>query len=98
MSEALAGVDEECLRTAPYDEAESWLRQIKGVGVFAAALILVRGLGRMDHRPVETRELRASAERIYGRARPLAEIAEHYGDELGYWGFYARNAGGAASG
>ena len=98
VCEALPEADELFLRTAPYDEAEAWLRQIKGVGEFAAALVLVRGLGRMDHRPVETREMLAAAERIYGRARPLGEIAEHYGAELGYWGFYARNAGGAASG
>lgn len=98
VCEALPEADEQFLRTAPYDEAEAWLRQIKGVGEFAAALVLVRGLGRMDHRPVETREMLAAAERIYGRARPLGEIAEHYGAELGYWGFYVRNAGGAASG
>ncbi|MHB8628561.1 MAG: DNA-3-methyladenine glycosylase family protein, partial [Aggregatilineales bacterium] len=44
----LKNADEEWLRTAPYDEAEAWLRQIKGIGEWSAAFILMRTLGRME--------------------------------------------------
>ncbi len=89
---ALAELDQHELRTAPIEEAEARLGAITGIGPFATTLILVRGLGRMDYRPIESRELLGAIERVYGRARPLAELASHYGDQLGYFSFYARNA------
>lgn len=50
---ALATMDEEWLRTAPYREARSALLAIRGVGPFTAGAILLRVLGRPDELPLE---------------------------------------------
>ncbi|MDQ1445843.1 MAG: DNA-3-methyladenine glycosylase [Acidimicrobiaceae bacterium] len=88
--EALMSVDEEFLRTAPYDEAEAYLRGVKGVGQWSAAFILLRGLGRMEHMPLDLKPILKAVDELYGPGQKMQEIADRYGPWLGYWAFYLR--------
>jgi len=42
-------VDEQFLRSGPYEEVADRIRGIRGIGEWSAHFILVRGLGRMEH-------------------------------------------------
>jgi DNA-3-methyladenine glycosylase II len=90
-SRAVAEIGEDFLRTAPYEAARDALLEISGIGPFAAAAILLRGLGRMDELPWMPQFERA-AEAIYGRlwgsAVGEATITRRYGRHIGYWSFY----------
>jgi DNA-3-methyladenine glycosylase II len=95
---AFRRVDESWLRTAPVDEVEAWLRQIRGIGAWSASFVIVRGLGRMERLPVGDRRLALAVSRYYGTGRILrdqeiARIAERYGAWRGYWAHYMRVAG-----
>ncbi len=92
--QAWLAVDEQWLRTGPYDDVERWLRGIRGVGVWSASFVLIRGLGRMERLPPEDALTRAAA-RVYGHplnAAEFAAVAVHYGAMQGYWGHYLRVA------
>lgn len=98
VAEAFAGVDEVWLRAAPYDEAEAWLRAIRGIGAWSAAFILLRGLGRMERYPTGEERLNAIVSRRYLDGREatsgeIARIAAPYGPWAGYWAHYLRVAG-----
>ncbi|WP_067823661.1 DNA-3-methyladenine glycosylase family protein [Actinomadura kijaniata] len=87
-------LDEEWLRTAPYAEARKALLGLPGVGEWAAAFILLRGLGRTDETPNE-RKLLDPAARVYGRELTMAQVqklGERYGRWAGYWAHYLRAA------
>lgn len=90
---AFDDMDEQWLRTAPYEEVSTWLRAIPGIGEWSATFILIRGLGRMECLSAEPAVLRA-AERVYGprAATPagLAQVAASYGPYQGYWAHYLR--------
>jgi DNA-3-methyladenine glycosylase II len=90
-SRAVDKIGEEFLRTAPYEEARDALLEISGIGPFAAAAILLRGLGRMDELPWMPQFERA-AEALYGKEWGKAvdeeTITERYGRHIGYWSFY----------
>jgi DNA-3-methyladenine glycosylase II len=88
MAEGLLDIGEEYLRTAPYDEASKALRTIRGVGEFSASAILLRGLGRMDHVPLEMPSFVDVTSRLYGPGDHSAELRERYGRNLGYWAYY----------
>ena len=92
---ALTTVDEEFLRHGPYDEAQQWLRSIRGIGEWSAGFILLRGLGRME-RTLITGPIVNAAAAIYGQqARNpvfLQNIIDRYGPYQGYWAYYARTA------
>lgn len=90
--DALAEVDEDWLRTAPYGDAEAWLRTIPGIGPWSAAAILLRGLGRPERLILEMRPLLAAFERRYGHGADLADIAGGYGAYVGWWALYLRAA------
>lgn len=92
---AFAGADEGWLRTAPYEQAEAWLRAIKGVGAWSASFILLRGLGRTERLPLGEEKMLAAASRAYGGGRAIAQaeaerIAARYGAYQGYWAHYLR--------
>lgn len=80
VAEAFAVIDEERLRSAPYDEALSWLKQIHGVGPWSAEQVMWRGLGRHERAPwLDTGALAAvsavytpSLSLVRGEARRLA--------------------------
>ena len=84
----MRALGEEVLRDAPYADARDALLSIRGVGPFAAAAILLRGLGRMDELPW----LPAFAEHartLYGKRVDHAAVSNRYGKLIGYWSFYA---------
>lgn len=86
-SRAAVEIGETFLRTAPYDAARDALLEISGIGPFAAAAILLRGLGRMDELPWMPQFERA-AEALYGNSVGEALIMRRYGRHIGYWSFY----------
>ncbi len=95
---AFKDVNEQWLRGGDYDEVESWLRAIKGIGDWSASFILLRGLGRMERTPVvENRFIEAAAHRYAANGGTLdrdqvAWLARRYGDYQGYWAHYIRAA------
>ncbi len=89
---ALHGVDEEFLRTAPYEEAEAWLRGIKGIGEWSAVFILMRGEGRIEHMLLNMKPFLDVLLKVYGKDETMANIERTYGLWFGYWGYYIRTA------
>ncbi len=97
-AQAFARADEGWLRTAPYDEAERWLRGINGIGAWSASFILLRGLGRTERLPAGESKLAAAVEKHYAGGRRLspaaaAGLGARYGAYQGYWAHYMRVAG-----
>ncbi|SRR6266446_939231 len=97
VARAFSEVDEEFLRTASYDEVETWLRKIKGIGTWSAQFILLRGLGRTEHVPLSEKKLLQAVSRTYGRGQEmtsetLQRIADQYSTWQGYWAHYLRVA------
>jgi DNA-3-methyladenine glycosylase II len=90
-------VDESWLRSAPYEQVESWLLEIKGIGAWSASFVLLRGLGRMERVPLDEKALLEAARRVYGRDdlshADVQKLGEHYGEYAGYWAHYTRVAG-----
>ncbi len=83
------------LKTAPNEEVEAWLRSIKGIGEWSATFIMIRGLGRMEHVPLNEERLLAAASRVYGHGRELSRaelkgLADRDGHWQGYWAHYLR--------
>ncbi len=89
-------VDEQWLRVAPYDEVHDWLTNIKGIGVWSANFIMIRGLGRMEELSNIEPQLALDVARIYaGKEESISneevcQIAEKYGNWKGYWAYYLR--------
>ena len=88
---AFSSVEEKWLREAPYEDAYSWLTNIKGIGEWSANFVLIRGLGRMEKLFVED-HLAFAASSIYGSGKKpmdkqkVLELAKRYGKNQGYWG------------
>src|SRR6266581_9130800 len=94
---AFSEVNEEFLKTAPDEEVEAWLRNIKGIGEWSATFIMVRGLGRMERVPLTETRLFEAASKVYGHGEvlnrdDLKRLAETYGSWQGYWAHYIRVA------
>ena len=92
---AFSEVNEEFLKTAPDEEVEAWLRNIKGIGEWSATFIMVRGLGRMEYIPLTETRLLEAASKVYGHGEELSRedlkrLAERYGSWQGYWAHYLR--------
>ena len=97
VAAAFAHVDEQFLRTAPYEEVEAWLQSIKGIGAWSANFIMLRGLGRMDKAPVAEKMMFETVSRLYKQgqevtAEDVRQLAEPYGSYQGYWAHYLRIA------
>jgi DNA-3-methyladenine glycosylase II len=97
VARAFSEVDEEFLKTAPDEEVEAWLRNIKGIGEWSATFIMVRGLGRMERVPLTETRLIEAASNTYGHGEDLSRnelkrIADRYGPWQGYWAHYLRVA------
>ncbi|GAA4207356.1 DNA-3-methyladenine glycosylase family protein [Actinocatenispora rupis] len=88
----LIGMDEEWLRTAPYEEVLAELRGIRGVGEFTANAIMLRVLGRPDRLPLHMPQFSEVATRLYGADVSIDAVAERYGRYVGWWGYYAKTA------
>jgi DNA-3-methyladenine glycosylase II len=92
---AFSEVDDEFLKTAPDEEVEAWLRNIKGIGEWSATFIMVRGFGRMEYIPLTETRLVEAASKVYGHGKELGReelkrLAERYGPWQGYWAHYLR--------
>lgn len=98
VARAFATVDETFLRTGPYEEVNTWLRGLKGIGEWSSDFILLRGLGRMEGLPITEKRIVEAASKVYGQGRPLSEqavrqLAGRYGPWRGYWAHYLRVGG-----
>lgn len=91
--EAFSNVDEQFLTDGDYDEVESWLKGIKGIGDWSASFILIRGIGRMERLPDGEKMLFKVFSDIYKGHQNVEEIADYYGDWKGYWAHYLRALG-----
>jgi DNA-3-methyladenine glycosylase II len=92
---ALAGLvelDEQWLRTGPYEDVRKALLAIKGVGEFTAHGLLLRALGRGEDLPLEMAQFADVAAAIYGDDVSLAEVRRRYAGSLGWWGYFAKTA------
>jgi DNA-3-methyladenine glycosylase II len=78
------------LATAPYAEARAALEAIDGVGPFTSAMILLRGLGRMDDVPLDVPGIARVASAVYGAGWNPERVRARYGADLGYWSFYLK--------
>ena len=87
---AFSDVDESWLRTAPYDEADAWLKEIRGIGPWSAAFVLLRAVGRADNMPVNLGPIISGIETVYGKRVEPRQIEARYGDQVGLWGVYLR--------
>lgn len=95
VAQAFAGVDEAFLRAGDYEEVKAWLLNIRGIGPWSAAFILIRGLGRMEGLGTNEPNLLEAAKRRYGSGldeEALGRIAARYGAHKGYWAYYLRAA------
>ena len=98
VARAFSSVDETWLRTGPYEDVETWLRGINGIGAWSAAFVMLRGLGRMERIPIAEGKIPEDVSKLYGEGRQLSaaeiqRIAEGYGAWQGYWAHYVRVAG-----
>jgi DNA-3-methyladenine glycosylase II len=89
----LAALDEQWLRTGPYDQVRQALLAVPGIGGFTAHALLLRALGRPDDVPLEMAQFRRAAEAIYGDPPPSPDdLRGRYGPWVGWWAYLARTA------
>lgn len=95
-AQAFAHADELWLRHGPLNEVRDWLLAIKGIGVWSAGFILIRGLGQMAQFDIgkgkQTITTLAAINDIYGPLRPeqAQQIVNRYAAWQGYWIHYLR--------
>jgi DNA-3-methyladenine glycosylase II len=95
VAAGLARLDEEWLRTGPYERVREALLGIDGVGPFTAHAILLRVLGRPDDVPLDMAQFRRTASAVYGDPPPApGELRARYGRWIGWWAYLARMASG----
>jgi DNA-3-methyladenine glycosylase II len=95
IARAYVTVDENFLKTAPYEEVMRAVRKLKGLGQWSADYILLRGLGRYERSPWTDTVIIDTISKMYtggfrisdGDARKLAE---HYGWYQGLWVHYLK--------
>lgn len=92
VMKSLNGIDEEFFRTAPSEEVETWLRNLKGIGEWSAAFILLRGEGRMEQMLLNSKPFLTILPKVYGKDETMESLSRKYGDTFGYWGYYMRVA------
>ncbi len=69
-------LDGAALRSLDPDEAVQAVQQVKGLGPFAAELVVIRGANAPDALPRHERRLEAEVVERYGLDRSLAEVSE----------------------
>lgn len=77
VAEAIAegALDERALEELPSDAAADRLREIKGIGPWTAALVLLRGLGRLDVFPANDTSVARNLAMVSGSAEPDVDAA-----------------------
>lgn len=76
-------LSETALNELPSPEAALMLRGIKGIGPWTAAVILLRGFGRLDMFPGGDSGVAANVARVAGERLDVAPIAESLGSQRG---------------
>jgi DNA-3-methyladenine glycosylase II len=69
-------LDGSVLRALPPDEAIAQVEQVKGLGPFAAELVIARGANAPNVLPIRERRLAAEVAEHYGPGYSLAEVSE----------------------
>lgn len=95
IAKAYTTVDEDFLKTAPYEETMRAVKKLKGLGQWSADYILLRGLGRYERSPWTDTVIIDTISKMYtggfrisdGDARKLAE---QYGWYQGLWVHYLK--------
>ena len=91
VAEALASgiLDEKILETFPSPDAAAALRRIKGIGPWTAAVILLRGLGRLDVFPANDTSVASNIALVAGSAPFNAQaVLNALGPQRGMLYFY----------
>ncbi len=70
------GLDSAALRAVDPEEAIRKVQEVKGLGPFAAELVVVRGANAPDALPQHERRLEAEVAHRYGPGQSLAEVSE----------------------
>lgn len=74
-----------------YDEVKKKLLDIKGIGEWSASFILLRSLGFMEDNPTKEKVLKNKVNDLYKNCDIKSEeIANSYGNYVGYWAHYIR--------
>ncbi len=76
-------LNEDMLQAQPTAEAALSLRRIKGIGPWTAAVILLRGLGRLDAFPANDSGVAANLARVAGTSLDADAIADTLGPQRG---------------
>ena len=71
-------LDGAALRAVDPDEAVRLVQEVRGLGPFAAELVVVRGANAPDALPRHERRLQAEIVERYGSDRSLAEVSESW--------------------
>lgn len=93
--EAFSSVEEDFLRGGDFDDVQEWLRNIRGIGSWSAAFVMLRGLGRMERLEGAEEHLLGVAARVYGSGKAFSmadfrRLAARYGPHQGYWMHYIK--------
>jgi len=80
---ASGALTEPMLEELPSEAAAQLLQGIKGIGPWTAAVILLRGLGRIDVLPGNDSGVRANLDRFAGKAVTAESVAEELGAQRG---------------
>lgn len=90
LGEAIAtgAVSEAMLEDLPSAEAAVLLRRIKGIGPWTAAVILLRGLGRLDVFPGNDSSVAANLELVAGARLDAGSVLDKLGPQRGMLYFY----------
>lgn len=76
---ALEGaLDGSALRASAPDDAVAQVQQVKGLGPFAAELVVIRGANAPDALPTHERRLDAEVTELYGDGATLAEVSSSW--------------------
>lgn len=85
------------LRAVEPEEAMAAVQEIKGLGPFAAELVVLRGAGAPDAAPRHERRLEAEVARLYGAERSLAEVSQAWRPFRTWAAFHLRATSGSAT-
>jgi DNA-3-methyladenine glycosylase II len=86
-------LDGAALRSLDPDEAIRAVQQVKGLGPFAAELVVIRGANAPDVLPQHERRLAAEVAERYGPGRALAEVSEAWRPFRSWAGVHLRALG-----
>jgi DNA-3-methyladenine glycosylase II len=81
-------LNEDFLRTAPYEKAVERLQKVRGIGDWSAQFILFRGLGRVERLQYSMKPVLRMMNELYGPNETLDDINRRFGSWSGYWSLY----------